>query len=342
MILREIIIKILDNYLPVKELTKEQKQELKYNIQVELKEEVEKLISSKTYTIKGRTAVGRWADVPWLGIHSKKINSAAQSGIYVTILFCVDGNGFAFSIQQGTEKFNPKEIKKRASQTREDFFISDSRFVKSDIDIRGENSNISNNSRPAKYEIANIIGRRYKRDNIPMNLEDDLMALIHIYEIWINNLVYKNNLESLEYINTNLNLDKSSSSKPVERLESREVRTGYLYPPLDIKQGSLALINANYKCEINSTHETFINSNDVIYMEKHHLIPMNKYFEFKLSIDHSFNIYSLCPTCHRQIHYGKPEDKKKMISYLFNIRKDLYKEYYNIENDTEIYKYYHL
>lgn len=340
MSLRKIIIDILDNYLPVKKLSDPEKQNLKYSIEVKLKESVEGLISNKNYNIQGRTAVGRWADVPWLGIHNKTINSDAQTGIYVTILFSVDGGGFAFSIQQGTEGIGLSTIKERSEKTRKEFHIVDNKYIKSDIDLRGSNSELIDSSRPGLYGFANLVGKEYKKENIPMNIEEDLLEILNIYEQWIGNLHYENNIENTKYENTPEKIEKDESSIPSIRLETGKVKAGNSYPPLDKKEGDLALANSNYKCEANADHETFTTNNDMRYMEKHHLIPMKKYFKFELSIDHSKNIYSLCPNCHRQIHYGKPEDKKQLIDLLFNTRNNIYKEYYNINNAKQIYKYY--
>lgn len=61
----------------------------------------------------------------------------------------------------------------------------------------------------------------------------------------------------------------------------------------------------DYKCELNPNHETFIRrSNYTKYMEPHHLIPLGNQDSFEYSLDVPANIICLCPTCHREIHYG--------------------------------------
>lgn len=89
--------------------------------------------------------------------------------------------------------------------------------------------------------------------------------------------------------------------------------------------GRLALKLANYQCELDETHETFIsNTTSENYVEAHHLIPMKyyDYDEFKVSIDNEANIVALCPTCHRKIHFGQPEEKEKILRTLYDANID--------------------
>ena len=61
-------------------------------------------------------------------------------------------------------------------------------------------------------------------------------------------------------------------------------------------------------------------------MEGHHLIPCTysnaKFYWEKhgINIDCENNIVSLCPTCHRQIHFGSKEEKKIIIQKLYKIK----------------------
>ena len=83
--------------------------------------------------------------------------------------------------------------------------------------------------------------------------------------------------------------------------------------------GKGVLKAANYKCQYNSEHRTFtvgINGNQ--YMEAHHLIPIsfqNRYLNN--SLDTNANIISLCPNCHRAVHYGDIKTKKDMLKKFF-------------------------
>lgn len=89
-----------------------------------------------------------------------------------------------------------------------------------------------------------------------------------------------------------------------------------------------ALINANYMCAGNHTHVTFETAKGQPYMEGHHLIPCTytnaKHYwdEQGVNIDCQANIVCLCPTCHRQIHYGADNVKRALIEKLYKGTKE--------------------
>lgn len=90
--------------------------------------------------------------------------------------------------------------------------------------------------------------------------------------------------------------------------------------------GKIAIKRANYLCEFNGLHETFISKRTGRnFVEGHHLVPVSSQIEiwnkYSVNADCVENIISLCPNCHRAIHYGDNETKKKMIELLFNLRK---------------------
>lgn len=86
-----------------------------------------------------------------------------------------------------------------------------------------------------------------------------------------------------------------------------------------------ALILADFKCEIDSSHFTFIRKNqDVPYTEAHHLVPLAYSELFNSSLDVEENIVSLCSTCHNQIHYG--QGAEPLIRKLYAKRKELLSE----------------
>lgn len=65
-------------------------------------------------------------------------------------------------------------------------------------------------------------------------------------------------------------------------------------------------------------HSTFIKNNGATYIEYHHLIfrsiGNNKNKKIQKLLENNSNYYKLCPTCHRKIHYGTNETRKKMIN----------------------------
>lgn len=94
--------------------------------------------------------------------------------------------------------------------------------------------------------------------------------------------------------------------------------------PRDRQVAMNALVHANHKCEIDSSHPTFIRkSSNVNYTEPHHLIPMSYQNRYDVSLDVEENIISLCSNCHNQIHYGKDADI--LIKKLYDERKGFLK-----------------
>ncbi len=83
------------------------------------------------------------------------------------------------------------------------------------------------------------------------------------------------------------------------------------------RKGDYALKKQAYVCQIDSSHKTFTTPVGVPYMEKHHLISMKFYEQYTNDLDDIHNIVSLCPTCHRKIHYGKKSEVSDMLELLF-------------------------
>lgn len=128
--------------------------------------------------------------------------------------------------------------------------------------------------------------------------------------------------------------------KLVKRKDKRVVKEREIYPR-NYNEALKAKETSKWSCENNPNHETFINEIDRNpHVEAHHLIPMAAQDYFDVSIDFADNIISLCPTCHRKIHYAISTEKKKMIKNLYKKRKNRYKKLgLNIELN-ELYKMY--
>lgn len=83
----------------------------------------------------------------------------------------------------------------------------------------------------------------------------------------------------------------------------------------------------DFHCEINSEHDSFISEKyHKMYVEGHHIIPISMQSEFDKSIDVYANLMALCPICHRQLHYGLPSDKKRILTNIYEQRADRYKD----------------
>lgn len=64
-----------------------------------------------------------------------------------------------------------------------------------------------------------------------------------------------------------------------------------------------------YRCGVDKRHKTFI-AKGKPYVEGHHIIPMFQQKNYDFVLDNVDNIISLCPNCHREIHFS---DKKQLI-----------------------------
>jgi 5-methylcytosine-specific restriction protein A len=74
-----------------------------------------------------------------------------------------------------------------------------------------------------------------------------------------------------------------------------------------------------FRCRVDSKHITFV-SNHKNYVEGHHLIPMFQQKNYSFNLDNIDNIVSLCPTCHREIHYA--DDRSSILKKLFDTNKE--------------------
>ena len=78
-------------------------------------------------------------------------------------------------------------------------------------------------------------------------------------------------------------------------------------------------------------------------MEIHHLIPREFSNDFENSIEQIENYVSLCPRCHRFLHFAVDRERKMALHYLYlkrieslnlkgiGIEEKMLKEYYKIE-----------
>lgn len=94
-----------------------------------------------------------------------------------------------------------------------------------------------------------------------------------------------------------------------------------------IKRNTTTLTNViitnEYSCEYNPEHKTFISERTgENYVEGHHFIPLEHQDDFENSLDVESNIISLCPNCHRLLHYGTLNEKEVILENLYNERKE--------------------
>ncbi|MCL2634040.1 MAG: hypothetical protein FWD34_05940 [Oscillospiraceae bacterium] len=124
--------------------------------------------------------------------------------------------------------------------------------------------------------------------------------------------------------NAEIETGKNSSNEPLSICNSSNGRRISKKPSVSKN----ALFMAKYLCEYDPTHQTFSTNKGDYFMEGHHLIrctvKISEEFwdKYKKNIDTESNIVSLCPNCHRMIHFGTVEKKIKMLERLYEIKKD--------------------
>jgi len=121
-----------------------------------------------------------------------------------------------------------------------------------------------------------------------------------------------------------INVNVALGSHLVEPISSNQNSTGRKFKINPIL-GKIAIKKSGYICEHEPTHTTFLSKKTSMpFMEGHHLIPVSFQAQIwsknNINIDCVENIVSLCPNCHRAIHYGAPKIKESMLINIFNKR----------------------
>ena len=107
--------------------------------------------------------------------------------------------------------------------------------------------------------------------------------------------------------------------EPIPKPEESESRSQRQQRSAIIKLQALEA--AGYKCECNCGRTLFLRKDGQHpYTEGHHLIPLRFQADFCYSLDVPANVVSLCPSCHRQLHYGI--EVEQILEYLWTARRE--------------------
>ncbi|MFE0341675.1 MrcB family domain-containing protein [Priestia megaterium] len=286
------------------------------------------------------------AFIPWIVIMDEKLcdGKSAQKGIYPVLLFKEDMSEVYLSLNIGTTFFKDQgQIMRGKFKSTRNLVIASKSALRNLIDIEGQDKNEINDlgGKKDRYYIeGNIASICYKKNQMPNDetFTKDLVRMMgyiskykmlkedHPLEVFVNK-VLNNNISLPSDSQDARYQEKVDISDPQDNdtglpiMKSKKVKTtrnGYVGDPKITKR---ALLNANYKCEYDSSHITFVNEiTGKNYVEGHHLIPLSSQDQFDYSIDVPENIVSLCPNCHRKIHKASKTQKKEMIHKLFTSR----------------------
>ncbi len=78
---------------------------------------------------------------------------------------------------------------------------------------------------------------------------------------------------------------------------------------------------SGFLCEHDPSHTLFISRfRGVPFVEAHHLIPMALQGEFSESLDTIYNVFCLCPFCHRAVHHAENRVARDILNSLSSRR----------------------
>lgn len=189
--MRDILLKIMDNYLDKKE---DQKSDISKNFRKECiyesEQDLENILRNEfglfEYDVKCSFGLGNWSSVPWIMIKHEKYELSAQKDYYIVYLFNSDMSGVYLSLNQGWTSFEktyqPEEdecAEKVTKYWRKELSHYSKEFT-TDIDLKKEKKKSLANG----YERCHIFGKFYPKSAIPDNntLKDDLKKIIHYYD----------------------------------------------------------------------------------------------------------------------------------------------------------------
>ncbi len=171
-----------------------------------------------------------------------------------------------------------------------------------------------------------------------------------IFDPILENLYeYSDEGEDVESVNE-INVKTSSIEeydRPYDKVDDTSIEGQEINKGLFSKGKVVAKKLSNYNCALDS----FYNCNDHYftskytgqnYMEVHHFLPREFRNNFGKSIEVQANYIVLCPRCHKMIHNAVDNERKPMITGIFNQRIERLKKCGLEIELKEILKLYHL
>lgn len=175
------------------------------------------------------------------------------------------------------------------------------------------------------YFLYNIQDFSINLIDVPINEVATTQRQINLIPVssYIDDEDESNYIEKVDSIKeTNINEDSGIDAYKIEPVAISKFDVGRRFRTNPLL-GKIAIKKAYYYCERNYQHETFISKKThKNYMEAHHLIPVcyqkDMWEKYNVNIDCIENLVSLCPTCHKAIHYGTKEVQREMITELYS------------------------
>lgn len=342
----QAIADVLNNFLNTKAETSGKAKKTKTPDQLALFETLPAFFSSILATknrslefkVQGSIGQGNIADVPWVAIFNKKVTTSAQNGYYIVLLFSKDMTSCYLSLNQGATFFERQYSRRLQFPKMSEVGQAALRHLAPIAPAVSGKINLAATGDLSKgYEHGAIVSYRYEANSLPsqQTVEQDFLTLLAHYDTLfavagesIHDLVEVNEATYQQAVIDRISTKKSGSKakfvEPAGVVAAPKRRTlkGKSTVVRNPAVGEYALELASFKCEIDPMHATFVSgSSHVAYLEAHHLVPISLQPRFDpVSLDVSANVVALCPMCHKRLHHGRAEDKKKDLQVLLKNR----------------------
>lgn len=189
--MREIIEKILNDYVPAKkEPFAGHPLGMYFRNDIPRKLYETGLVNSSNYLVTGSVGQGNWAMIPWVCIFDRSITTTATKGVYIVYLLEKDGNSLYLTFNQGCTDIRNSHSKRETIRIMREKASE----IVSRIDSRGfqtdERINLGEgvSSLGELYQKGTIFYKEYRKNAIPSEAElrNDLANMMEIYREYVN------------------------------------------------------------------------------------------------------------------------------------------------------------
>ncbi len=131
--------------------------------------------------VKASVGIGRWAQIPWIGIRNSKVTTNFKEGLFVVYVFSPEFGAVYLTLIQGVSDLSLNELEKSTSEHRK-------RIRKPEGFSVGLEGKLAHdeplNSKPDKYKKGILYSRKYDLQNLlhDEELEKDLKNALEAYK----------------------------------------------------------------------------------------------------------------------------------------------------------------
>lgn len=172
---------------------------------------------------------------------------------------------------------------------------------------------------------------------------DFLLENKNIFIPIILNLYEIDNSEETEEVEDINDFEISYIEQPEDRIDDTTYNGRNELDRIFASRKKIAREQSNYMCELSELNSCRYFTSKVTnenYVELHHLIPREFRNDFQYSLEVLANYITVCPHCHKMLHLATDRERKQLITYLYNKRKERLRNVkLNIELD-ELLQYY--